>query len=271
MVGLVRLVKAEITTSRLAFGTSRLHHIEKSARQPLLALAIELGFIHFDTAPAYGDGLAERELGAFARGRRDRIVIATKYGIPPNPVLEAWPALSVPLRGARAILRKAGLWKDRLPPLSATGLRASTEQSLRRLRTDWIDIVLLHEPSAERLTSPDEILAELDDLRRRGLIRAYGIAGAWTGIASTLGTAPGLAQVIQTSEAEWPLQSPPDIAYQAMSAGPQHRLARSLQTADAGERLRAALRRRPHGVVLVSTTKSQNLRQLARVEEAEPR
>jgi aryl-alcohol dehydrogenase-like predicted oxidoreductase len=59
----VRLAKTEIVTSRLGFGTARLHYLAPRERQALLAAAAELGVVHFDTAPAYGDGIAETELG----------------------------------------------------------------------------------------------------------------------------------------------------------------------------------------------------------------
>src|SRR5437773_1596207 len=104
MIPEVRLDRSGLRTSRLAFGTSRLHHVDYQKSQRLLALAAELGFVHFDTAPAYGDGLAERAVGRFIKRNRTSFVIATKYGIPPDPVLEAapsLPSLTVPLRTAR--------------------------------------------------------------------------------------------------------------------------------------------------------------------------
>src|SRR6516164_8859040 len=127
MIPTVRLAKSGITTSRLAFGTSRLHYLGKRDRQRLLAAAADLGFAHFDTAPAYGDGICEAELGKFIRGQRDRFVIATKYGIPPDPLAETWPLLSRPLRVVRVIGRKVGFRPPPLPPLTPTGLRASAE------------------------------------------------------------------------------------------------------------------------------------------------
>src|SRR5687767_12323446 len=106
MIGRVELPRAGITTSRLAFGTSRLHYIGQRERQRLLAAAAALGIVQFDTAPAYGHGLAEAELGRFLGRERDRFVIATKYGIPADPFMERWPSLGPPLRIAAALARR---------------------------------------------------------------------------------------------------------------------------------------------------------------------
>ena len=57
-----------ITTSRLGLGTHSLHRLfAPAARRDLLARALDLGVLHFDTAPSYGDGLAEREIGRILR------------------------------------------------------------------------------------------------------------------------------------------------------------------------------------------------------------
>ena len=152
MIPVVRLAKSGIVTSRLGFGTSRIHHLGRRQRESLLAAAIEAGFVHFDTAPSYGDGVAETDIGRVLRGRRDRLVIATKYGIPADPWLEALPMR--PVFGVRSIARRVGLWAQRMPPLTAEGLRLSVEGSLRRLNSDRVDIVLLHEPAPERRAGP---------------------------------------------------------------------------------------------------------------------
>jgi D-threo-aldose 1-dehydrogenase len=264
MIPSVQLRKAGISTSRLAFGTSRLHYMGQRERRRLLAAAVALGFVHFDTAPAYGHGLAEAELGHFLLGReRSRFVIATKYGIPADPIMERWSSLGSPLRIATGFARRIGLCRYRLPPLTAVGLRESVERSLRRLKTDWIDILLLHEPRPDRLCHPAEILDQFAKLRQRGLVRAFGLAGAWSGIGYLLTAAPELAQIVQTRENEWPETLPPDITYGAVSGGNQNYFAAGIGTEVAVKRLRSALVRRPNGVVIVSTTKMTHLRVLA--------
>ena len=277
MIPQTRLVKSGLVTSRLAFGTSRLHYVDHRTRQDLMAQAVELGIIHFDTAPSYGDGLAERELGRFLKGRRSRLIIATKYGIAPDPLITAMPALAGPLRGVRAVARRAGLWQVRRPPLLAAGLRASVEASLRRIGTDVIDIVMLHEPLAARLPDAQAVVRELVDLRQRGLIRHFGLAGSWDGIASLGEAASSLGEIIQTGETQWGGGShlaggihlaggrAPDITFGALAQSGQHYFNTHVEGAGAGLRLREALARRPDGVVIVSTTKADNLHTLAQV------
>ena len=223
--------------------------------------------MHFDTAPAYGDGICEAALGEFIRGQRERFVIATKYGIPPDPIAQAWPSLRSPLRAARAIATRAGFRPTPLPPITPTGLRVSVMRSLRRLGTDRIDILLLHEPRHDRIPSPDAIAEELQKLQQSGVVRAFGLAGGWNGLSGLLAIAPVLGMVIQTAEGECPPGANPDITYGAIAAGPQRYFSPAIAMTEAVQRLRAALRRRER-VVLVSTTKLGHLRELA---ESNPR
>ena len=259
MIPTVLLAKSGITTSRLGFGTSRLHHLFKRDRQRLLATAADLGFRHFDTAPAYGDGICEAELGKFIRGQRGRFVIATKYGISADPLAEAWPSLSLPLRAVRTVARKVGLRPPPLPLITPTGLRASAERSLRRLGTDCIDILFLHEPREDRFPSLDAIVGEFHEMQRAGMVRAFGLAGGWSGISSLLSAAPALGMVVQTAEGEWPPEVAPEITYGAIAAGPQRYFSPAISAPEAVRRLRVALERRRRGVVLVSTTKLERL------------
>src|SRR5262245_1051361 len=133
MVPRVTLDRAGLTTSRIGFGTSRLHYLATGrAREAILRRCVELGVSHLDTAPLYGDGLAEIEIGRIFRGRRDAIVLASKYGLPPYPTTLALPGVATSIRAARAIARRFG-YRTKIPPLTGAGLTASVEQSLRRL------------------------------------------------------------------------------------------------------------------------------------------
>jgi aryl-alcohol dehydrogenase-like predicted oxidoreductase len=154
--------------------------------------------------------------------------------------------------------------------MTAQGVRASTEESLQRLRTDWIDLLLLHEPALDRIVSPETILTELLDLRRRGLIRHFGLAGAWAALSRLIAAAPDLAEVVQTGETEWPADRPPDITYGALVRGPQSAFRKTVDSGIVLERLRVALARRPQGVVLISTTSTQHLREIAAIAAGKP-
>jgi D-threo-aldose 1-dehydrogenase len=153
-------------------------------RQRLLAEAFEQGIRHFDVARMYGLGAAERELGRFARGRREDITIATKFGIEPAAVAGQLARLQAPARAVTA----------RFPALRATfkrnsgvfhqphrydleTLNASLEMSLRELDTDYVDVLFIHGPARGDILDMVELGAALDELYHAGRLRAWGIAG----------------------------------------------------------------------------------------------
>jgi aryl-alcohol dehydrogenase-like predicted oxidoreductase len=106
----------------------------------------------FDTADIYGKerGLSETLMGKSLEGKRDGIVLATKFGMDMG-------GLNGPDWGARASRRY---------------IRLAVEGSLRRLRTDWIDLYQLHRPDG--ITPIEETLETLDDLIAEGKIRYIG-------------------------------------------------------------------------------------------------
>jgi len=156
-----RLASGRATT-RLGFGCSVvMAAISRRQSLRLLEAAYDAGIRHFDVAPLYGYGEAESCLGEL-RARYDDITITTKYGIPParrarvlraarrvaGPVLQRIPALKRRLvRAASAVAAPAE--KSRF---SAAEARASLENSLRALRSNFIDVWLLHEAEAADLT-----------------------------------------------------------------------------------------------------------------------
>jgi len=169
-------------TTRLGFGGSGLMGgISERDSLRLLETAFDAGVRHFDVAPAYGHGRAERCLGKFLLGKREQVTVATKYGILP-------PAHAGLLEMARSVVRPA---VARLPAVrkrvaqTAAGLRSmakfsaeearlSLERSLRELGIDAIDVWLLHEATADDLDGSD-LLPFLRDAQRRGLIGTYGV------------------------------------------------------------------------------------------------
>jgi aryl-alcohol dehydrogenase-like predicted oxidoreductase len=267
MIERTRFARSGFETSRLGFGTSRLHCVSGVDRQRLLAVAVELGFTHIDTAPLYGDGLAEREVGQFIKGRRGDVVIATKFGFTADPLLETFPTLDPLLRPIRAVARRAGFWQMRRVIFSPDELGRSVEESLRRMKTDAIDILLLHDATADRIPSVGKLLGQAADLRRRGLIRLFGLAGPWSSIAGLDAALRSAADVVQTSENGWPSDQPPDITYGALGSGPQSAFGDKVSSGTVASRLRAALKRRARGTVLVSTTNPDHLRDLARAAD----
>ncbi|MEM7583025.1 MAG: aldo/keto reductase [Acidobacteriota bacterium] len=197
----------DISTTRLGFGCAGLMRLRsREARTRLLETAFDEGIRHFDVARMYGLGAAEGELGAFLRGRRDRVVVATKFGISPGraggglrrlqgmvrPLLKRIP----PLR-AMARARAEKLYEPRR--YDAATARASLETSLRELGTDYVDLLLLHEPTLEGIRVA-ELLEFLDAAKRSGKIRAFGVAGGVEPTQEIRSRAPELTPVIQVPD-----------------------------------------------------------------------
>ena len=170
-------------TSRLGYGTTSLMAVQSSAeRLALLECAYDAGIRHFDTAPYYGYGEAERVLGEFLRGKRDQVTITTKFGIQPPSVVRnrfvnqmARKILGL-VPSLRAVLSKKAQSLSKSGAFSAEAARTSLEQSLKSLGTDYIDLYLLHEPTLKDAGSP-EIVEFLEEEMRRGTILAYGCGG----------------------------------------------------------------------------------------------
>jgi D-threo-aldose 1-dehydrogenase len=155
----------------------------------LLNTAFDLGIRHFDTAPLYGQGYSERLVGEFLRGRRDRVTVATKFGMgparPPNLPLPVALGLNV-LRRRLAAGRPRKVETTKAPAASPTPassrrierpeIQAAFDASRRSLGVDHIDLYLLHEDVPAAL-SPDA-LAFLRDLRTAGQVRQIGLAAS---------------------------------------------------------------------------------------------
>jgi aryl-alcohol dehydrogenase-like predicted oxidoreductase len=151
-------------------------------RQRLLGEAHAQGLSHFDVARMYGLGMAESELGRFARGRREQVTIATKFGIEPGSPRLA--RLQAPARAAIARLPalRAAL-KGRAPAshpprrYDAAVARRSLETSLRELGTDYVDLFLVHDPAPSDHVDLDGLGELCEELIESGKIRAWGFSG----------------------------------------------------------------------------------------------
>lgn len=125
----------------------------------MVRTAVDAGITLFDVADTYGarPGLAEERLGEALRGLRDRVVVATKFGMDMHGANGA----DFGARGSRRYVVTA------------------VEASLRRLNTEWIDLYQFHTP--DPATPIDETLSALDDLVRAGKVRYVGHSnqGGW--------------------------------------------------------------------------------------------
>jgi aryl-alcohol dehydrogenase-like predicted oxidoreductase len=146
-----RLGSSGLAVSVVGLGTNNFGmKLDLDGCREVVDAALDAGVTLFDTSDSYGE--SEPRLGRLLEGRRDDVVIATKFGSrlrEPNTNGADWDA-----RGSRRYVRRA------------------VEGSLRRLRTDWIDLYQIHRP--DPLTPIEETLSVLDDLVHEGKVRYVG-------------------------------------------------------------------------------------------------
>ena len=147
------LGRTDIRISEVGLGTwgmggDRYGRADDAESRRALLRALELGINHIDTAPIYGNGRSEEVIGEAIAGRRHEVVLATKVGMFPGG-------------------------RDNFDYSGATVMR-EVEQSLRRLRTDYLDIYFLHSPDEELYR--DDGLDALVRLKEQGKIRATGFS-----------------------------------------------------------------------------------------------
>lgn len=157
------LAVSPLALGTMTFGAGRWGS-DAAVSAAILDRYVEAGGNFIDTADVYSGGESETMLGARVaeRGLRDRLVIATKSGFS--------RAQGTPLAGGN----------------SARNIRAGLEGSLRRLRTDWIDLYWTH--VWDRTTPPEEVLRALTDAVARGDILYYGFSNAPAWYAAQIAT-----------------------------------------------------------------------------------
>ena len=172
-------------TTRVGFGCSNLLGDKtRDMGLRLLETAYDSGIRHFDVARVYNFGDAEAILGEFAVGKRDKITISTKFGLMPK---EGVARMKGPVQLARKMMRSSS-WVRKLVRRNVKSLtqggqfdlasaQKSLEASLRALRTDYLDIYLMHECNATDCT--DDIFAFLQQARQDGKIRMHGCGTAF--------------------------------------------------------------------------------------------
>jgi aryl-alcohol dehydrogenase-like predicted oxidoreductase len=160
------------------YGLDRIHRLGKSgARQHLLALAAESGASGFDVAPMYGNGIAECELGRFLgdSGLRSKLIVNTKFGIPYVAYGFLPPSIFKPCWFVDQVSRRV-LFRKPKRNYSAKTLVESVETSLRRLKTDYIDTLFIHEPLGT-IEAVDELKSAFEQLNHSGKVRWFGVSG----------------------------------------------------------------------------------------------
>ena len=177
-----QLGRTGIEVSEIGYGTWPLGGgwgmLDDAESLRALHRALELGINYFDTSPLYGDGHAERLVGRAVAGRRDRVVIATR--VPPKNY--RWPVLS----------------EDPITEtFPADWIVECTEQSLKNLGTDYIDVQHLG-AWTPKYTEQLEWYEAMSRLKNQGKIRAFGVsANDWDPYGPTDLVRSGLVDTVQ--------------------------------------------------------------------------
>ncbi len=150
--------------------------VDEAMTRIIVDAALDAGIAFFDTADRYGgSGGSEIALGKALRGRRDQVVIATKFGMPMGDGVER--------RGTREYIRRA------------------IEASLRRLQTDFVDLYQHHEE--DQATPLEETFGALDELVQEGRIVAYGTSNYRPETLERARSIAGSAYVSEQGEYSW--------------------------------------------------------------------
>jgi aryl-alcohol dehydrogenase-like predicted oxidoreductase len=123
--------------------------VDKNVAITALHFAADQGINFYDTSDLYGSGRSEEILGEAFENRRDKVILATKFGMLPH--------------SGRALPTD----------FSIGNIRQSLEKSLKRLRSDYIDLYQFHSPTIDTFENA-EIFDFLETLKKEGKIRAYG-------------------------------------------------------------------------------------------------
>lgn len=181
-----RFGNTDLTTSEVGFGCARIGGVfQGSSRSELVTLlqrAFDQGVTFFDTADMYTNGESERLVGEAFHRNRDRVVIATKFGYK-SPAQKLLLNRIKPF--VKPLIARFGLSSQQVhvglrgtvsqQDFSPAYIARAAEASLRRLRTDYIDVYQLHDPPVEVLER-GEFVEALERLRRQGKVRYWGVA-----------------------------------------------------------------------------------------------
>jgi aryl-alcohol dehydrogenase-like predicted oxidoreductase len=199
------LIVSRLALGAMTFGSAQgtrfeaISKVDQDLANQLVAKALEAGINHFNTADVYTNGQSEEFLAKALGNRRKDVVISTKVGF----------------RNGEALLDQG---------LSRRHILASAEASLRRLKTDYIDVYLVHR--FDRHTPVEETAEALDSLVKSGKVRYIGFSNwpAWVA-AKTLGLQSGHG---------WARFKAAELYYSLVGRDLEHELAPFVQDAGIG-------------------------------------
>lgn len=181
---LVPLGRTGLRVTRLGFGAATIGGLFRAITDDdavsVVARAYDLGVRYFDVAPLYGYGASERRVGAALAGRRrDSFVLSTKVGRRLVPRDQVTADMDVDRQAVDG--REDFYYPEGTPPVrpvfdySFDGTLRSMEESLERLGTDRVDILLIHDPDNHADAALQGAYPALRRLRDEGVVRAIGV------------------------------------------------------------------------------------------------
>lgn len=148
MMRRMELGKSGVSVPVIALGCMRMGGIDVKVAREVISTSLALGIDFFDHADIYGGGKSEEVFAEAVKGlsvARDQLILQSKCGIRPG-----------------------------MYDFSTAHILSAVEGSLKRLNTDYLDVLLLHRPDA--LCEPDEVMEAFSILRDQGKVRAFGVS-----------------------------------------------------------------------------------------------
>jgi aryl-alcohol dehydrogenase-like predicted oxidoreductase len=142
--------------------------VQPEVARDVLNAVLDTGINYIDTSPDYGS--SEEFIGEHLSRRRDEFFLASKCGCPV---------------GEAASAPRQGLGREHV--FTRSNVRAGVEQSLRRMRTDYLDVVQFHASPPRSTLEENDSLAELFELRDQGKIRFLGMSGTIPNLVDHIG------------------------------------------------------------------------------------
>lgn len=143
---------SQLTVGTWAIGGAGWGDVTETDSVKAIHAMLDNGVNSIDTAPAYNNGESERIIGKALEGKRDKVLLATKCGVYNTP--------------------EGAFVKD----ARAHAIRKQLENSLRFLRTDYIDLYIVHWPDIEQCAPIAETMGEMMKMKAEGKIRAIGLS-----------------------------------------------------------------------------------------------
>jgi len=214
-------------TTRLGYGCSGLTGATGRAESlAMLEAAFDAGVRHFDVAPTYGSGEAESCVGEFLGRHRAEVTVTAKYGGAPaktpgligfarsiaGPVAKVLPGLK------KRLAKGTGKVVGNGRKVTVAHAKESLERSLKELRTDRIDVWLLHAVKADDLREDDGLLRLLENSVAAGTIGSFGVGSEREKIRTLAIKRP---QFCGTMQFEWSVMDAPVPTMQGFRIHPR--------------------------------------------------